>query len=149
MAAQRNRFWKHIAIYSGVIAILLSLSQLARYSLLARDWAQEATVLLVGVPLLVVGFLTGGRWRHRDKPDDQRPLEKPSEIPLTPRELSVLALVAQGLSNQEIADRDCVSVSTVKTHLRNLFGKLEVRRRTQAVDKARRLGLLVEQSGQQ
>ncbi len=58
------------------------------------------------------------------------------------RELDVLELIAEGLSNQEIAERLFVSLSTVKTHLSNVFEKLEVRRRTQAVEKARRLSLI-------
>jgi two-component system, NarL family, response regulator LiaR len=58
------------------------------------------------------------------------------------RELEVLQLVAQGLSNQEIADKLFVSLSTVKTHTSNLFLKLEVTRRTQAVQKAKEIRLL-------
>jgi len=54
----------------------------------------------------------------------------------------VLQLMAAGKSNQEIADQLFVSLNTVKTHLKNLFEKLEVGRRTQAVDKARKLGIV-------
>lgn len=61
---------------------------------------------------------------------------------ITPRELEVLELVAQGLSNQEIADRLFVSLNTVKTHASNIFGKLDAQRRTQAIQKAKALGLL-------
>ncbi|WP_129629614.1 LuxR C-terminal-related transcriptional regulator [Candidatus Oscillochloris fontis] len=61
---------------------------------------------------------------------------------LTPRELEVLNLVAAGLSNQEIAERMVVGVSTVKKHINNIYGKLDVLSRTQALKKARELGLL-------
>ena len=61
--------------------------------------------------------------------------------PLTERELEVLALIAAGRSNKAIASTLAVSVSTVKTHINNLYGKLEVRSRTQAVAKARAMGL--------
>ena len=61
---------------------------------------------------------------------------------LSKRELEVLDKMAGGLSNQEIADSLFVSLNTVKTHTSNLFDKLEVRRRTQAIEKARKLGLL-------
>ena len=61
---------------------------------------------------------------------------------LTPRELEVLQLIAQGLSNQEIADRLFLSLNTVKTHTSNVFSKLDVQRRTQAIQKAKELGLL-------
>jgi len=58
------------------------------------------------------------------------------------RELEVLQLVAEGLSNQEIAERLFVSLNTVKTHSSRIFEKLEVRNRTQAVERARRLRLI-------
>ncbi|MEI7769171.1 MAG: LuxR C-terminal-related transcriptional regulator [Chloroflexales bacterium] len=63
--------------------------------------------------------------------------------PLSPRELEVLALVAAGLSNQDIADRLIVSISTVKKHINNIYGKLDVLSRTQALKRARELGLIV------
>jgi DNA-binding CsgD family transcriptional regulator len=58
------------------------------------------------------------------------------------RELEVLQLVAEGLSNQEVAERLFVSLNTVKTHSSRIFEKLEVRNRTQAVERARRLRLI-------
>jgi ATP/maltotriose-dependent transcriptional regulator MalT len=65
-----------------------------------------------------------------------------SQLELTKRELEILSLLAQGHSNQEIAATIFVSLSTVKTHLQNLFEKLEVKRRTQAIEKAKRLHLI-------
>jgi LuxR family maltose regulon positive regulatory protein len=62
--------------------------------------------------------------------------------PLSERELEVLHLVAQGAPNQEIADRLVITVDTVKRHVSNILGKLEVSNRTQAVARARSLGLL-------
>ncbi len=71
----------------------------------------------------------------------QNPKSKIVE-PLSPRELEVLRLIQQGLSNQEIADRLYVTLSTVKGHTRLIFDKLDVQRRTEAVARARELGLL-------
>jgi LuxR family maltose regulon positive regulatory protein len=80
-----------------------------------------------------------------------RPAETPSEIKnqpsamlnaLSPRELEVLRLIEQGLSNQEIANRLFLAVSTVKGYTRTLFDKLQVQRRTEAVARAYELGLL-------
>jgi LuxR family maltose regulon positive regulatory protein len=62
--------------------------------------------------------------------------------PLSERELEVLRLIADGLSNAEIASRLVVTVGTVKAHTSNLYGKLGVNTRTRAVARARALGLL-------
>lgn len=62
--------------------------------------------------------------------------------PLSERELEVLRLIAQGLSNQEISERLFLALDTVKGHNRKIFGKLQVERRTEAVARARELGLL-------
>jgi len=62
--------------------------------------------------------------------------------PLSKRELEVLQLIAEGLSNQEIAQRLFISLRTVKWHTSNIYGKLGVKNRTQAVVKARSLGVL-------
>jgi DNA-binding CsgD family transcriptional regulator len=61
---------------------------------------------------------------------------------ITPRELEILTLVAEGLSNREIAERLFVSENTVKTHCSRAFDKLGARRRTQAVQMGKQLGLL-------
>ena len=65
-----------------------------------------------------------------------------SQLELSKRELEILNLMAQGHSNQEIAAKLFVSLSTVKTHSQNLFEKLDVKRRTQAIEKAKRLSLI-------
>ena len=62
--------------------------------------------------------------------------------PLTDRELAVLRLIAAGLSNREIAQELFLAVGTIKKHTSNIYGKLEVRSRTQAVARGRELGLL-------
>jgi len=62
--------------------------------------------------------------------------------PLSEREIEVLQLIAKGLTNQVIATRLFLSVHTIKTHTRNIYSKLGVNNRTQAVDKARMLGIL-------
>ncbi|WP_259016846.1 helix-turn-helix transcriptional regulator [Emticicia fluvialis] len=64
------------------------------------------------------------------------------DLGLSKRELEVLELMASGLSNQEIAGKLFVSLNTVKTHTSNVFEKLDVKRRTQAIEKARRLSLI-------
>jgi LuxR family maltose regulon positive regulatory protein len=61
---------------------------------------------------------------------------------LSEREIEILQLIAGGLKNREIADRLYLSVNTIKVHTRNIYGKLDVHNRTQAVAKARALGML-------
>jgi LuxR family transcriptional regulator, maltose regulon positive regulatory protein len=69
-------------------------------------------------------------------------LAQPLTEPLSQRELEVLQLVAQGLSNREICERLFLALDTVKGHNRRIFGKLSVQRRTEAVEKARSLNIL-------
>jgi DNA-binding CsgD family transcriptional regulator len=67
---------------------------------------------------------------------------KREDLGITPREMEILGLVAQGLSNREIGQRLFVSENTVKTHCSRAFDKLGARRRTQAVQMGKQLGLL-------
>lgn len=64
------------------------------------------------------------------------------ELEISKRELEVLNLIASGLSNEEIAQKLFVSMNTIKTHTSNIFLKLDVKRRTQAVEKAKRLNII-------
>ncbi len=70
------------------------------------------------------------------------PPGQPLVEPLSQRELEVLRLIAQGFSNQEICQQLFLALSTVKGHNRNIYGKLQVQRRTEAIARARELGLL-------
>ncbi len=70
---------------------------------------------------------------------NQKEFEK---LGISMRELEVLQLMAQGLSNNEIAEKLFVSTNTIKTHSSKLFEKLDVKRRTQAIEKAKRLNII-------
>jgi LuxR family maltose regulon positive regulatory protein len=94
-----------------------------------REYARRLLVAFEGVPL------------EEDERSPQ-PLEGALVEPLSEREEEVLELIAEGLTNPEIAERLYISVHTVKSHASNLYGKLAVSNRTQAVQKARILGLL-------
>jgi LuxR family maltose regulon positive regulatory protein len=94
------------------------------------------------VAKLLAAFLTE-KQKIEDKPDlSPVPLGQPLEEPLSQREIKVLQLLAQGLSNREIGERLFLALDTVKGHNRSLFSKLQVQRRTEAVARARELGLL-------
>mgnify|MGYP001825967594 CR=1 FL=1 len=81
---------------------------------------------------------------------EPEPLDRPatrtpeSELvePLSERELEVLQLIADGLTNQEVANRLYLTLNTVKAHTRNIYGKLDAHSRTQAVARAKALGVL-------
>ena len=75
-------------------------------------------------------------------PATQALVDQPLVDPLTERELEVLRLIAAGLSNREIAQELFVAVSTVKTHINHIYGKLDTKSRIKAVAKAHQLGLL-------
>lgn len=77
-----------------------------------------------------------------DKKDFRLNAAEQTRLGLSKRELEVLGLIAQGHSNQEIAEQLFVSLNTVKTHSSKLFEKLEVKSRTQAVEKAKRLSII-------
>jgi LuxR family maltose regulon positive regulatory protein len=83
-------------------------------------------------------ILEGGATSQRGPAASAQPLLEP----LSQRELEVLHLIAEGLSNQEISERLVVALDTVKGHNRKIFDKLQVQRRTEAVARARELGLL-------
>jgi LuxR family transcriptional regulator, maltose regulon positive regulatory protein len=79
---------------------------------------------------------------QKGEADSYLPPAQPLIEPLSRRELEVLQLIAQGLSNHEISRRLFLALSTVKGHNRQIFGKLQVQRRTEAVARARELGPL-------
>jgi len=94
-----------------------------------------------------VGKLLAVFETEKQKREDKSPLSpatpaQPLIEPLSQRELEVLQLIAQGLSNREISERLFIALITVKGHNQKIFGKLQVRRRTEAVARARELGLL-------
>ena len=83
------------------------------------------------------------QWQKENAPKTEKTLNKDVNIEvLTPKEKEVLALVAKGASNQEIADKLCVRDVTVKTHLNSVFKKMKVTNRTQAVLLAMEMNLI-------
>jgi LuxR family maltose regulon positive regulatory protein len=96
------------------------------------------------VNTLLAAFEADSR-RATEPPDDPTAVHRDTNVllePLTSRELEILRLLADGLSNDQIADRLFITVGTVKTHLHRIYGKLDAENRTQAVARARTLHLL-------
>jgi len=146
-----RRAIREIAIFGLSSGVLITALMLGENRLLGVRHSSEIYALLVAVVFAGVGIWVGLTLIGRKAPivqevampaDPFRPDdERLSELKITPRELEILGLIAEGLSTREIADRLFVSESTVKTHSSRLFEKLGAKRRTQAVQlgKAARL----------
>jgi DNA-binding NarL/FixJ family response regulator len=137
---------KTVVLYGVALAALLALLKFVQYRYIVRDLTIEFYVGIVAVLFTGLGIWTGLRLTRKKvmivHPGFQRDETALERLGISKREYEVLELIAQGLSNQEIADKLFVSPSTVKTHSSNLFSKLHARRRTQAIRHAKELRLL-------
>jgi NarL family two-component system response regulator LiaR len=152
--------YKHALLYGLSLAAVLVLLQVVEYRFLLISNSFEIYIATIAILFTVLGVWLASRLM-RPKVQTQVEtiiVEKEVYVSATPvkevdeaqrvkcglsaRELEVLALMAEGLSNQEIAGRLFVSLNTVKTHTSNLFEKLDVKRRTQAVSKAKELNII-------
>lgn len=136
-------------LYGGSLGLLLASLQFSQYRLLMTGDGEKWYVGLVAVLFAATGIWAGRRLVAAKKalpappPPPPRPkMETLDLLGITPRELEVLEQMALGLSNQEIAEKLFVSLNTVKTHTSNVFSKLGVQRRTQAIQKAKELELI-------
>lgn len=135
---------KHIVIRFGLLAVaLMVLMQLSKYSLVTRDFTNELLTALIACLLIGFGVIIGHILRHQKKTEVQIiDLQKAQQLDLSNRECEVLREMVNGKSNKEIAEALFITESTVKTHVSNLFTKLDAKRRTEAINKARNLGLI-------
>jgi DNA-binding CsgD family transcriptional regulator len=137
---------KTILLYGVALAALTGILKFIEYRFLVRDLSLEFYIGLVAALFAGLGVWAGLRLTRREviiaNPDFKLNEAELQRLGISKREYEVLELMAQGLSNQEIADKLFVSLNTVKTHSSNLFMKLDARRRTQAVRRAKEFGLL-------
>jgi two-component system, NarL family, response regulator LiaR len=137
---------KTILIYGVALAALTGILKFIEYRYFVRDLSLEFYLGVVAILFAGLGVWAGLRLTRRKiviaKPDFKLNEQELQRLGISKREYEVLELMAQGLSNQEIADKLFVSLNTVKTHSSNLFMKLDARRRTQAVRRAKEFGLL-------
>jgi DNA-binding CsgD family transcriptional regulator len=148
-----------ILVYGLVGAALAVALKLAEYRFLVVEHSLELYGLLVAMLFAALGIWLGLKLTRptervvvrgvpapvpppREDPPFSASAESIERLGLTPRELEILGLIADGLSTREIAERLFVSENTVKTHSSRLFAKLGARRRTQAVQIAREAGLV-------
>lgn len=143
--------WKKtqwIIIVGATLGTLALGLEFARYRFLILQSATELYILLVSAVFLGVGIWAGRYVRDRQeiahlKRSSTSGIASTMERgELSEREVEVLVLIAQGLTNPQIADQLFVSVNTVKTHTSSIFSKLNVKGRLQAVQRATELGIL-------
>lgn len=153
-----------ITLYALALALLSALLAWARYRFLLMDHVTEIYGLIIAIIFISLGIWMGLKLSRPKTIIQKETIIQTEtvvkEVPVTPgnkkeadpqlleklnishRELEVLQCLARGLSNEEIAGQLFVSQNTIKTHLSNLYFKLDAKRRVQAVEKARALGLV-------
>ena len=116
-----------IEVYGGLTAVVFA--GLGIWLGIKLSGKRERTIIKeVSVPVAWDSFVPNERKRD--------------DLGITPRELEILGMIAQGLSNREIAGKLFVSENTIKTHCSRAFGKLGAKRRTQAVQIGKEFGLI-------
>lgn len=147
--------WRHIALYGALMALLVFVLKWLQWKYLVADLSIEIYVGLIALFFTVLGVWVAtqlAKPRVHTVVVEKEVYVTPPEgnvvnelalkkLNLTGREYEVLQLLVQGHSNAAIAERLFLSLSTVKTHVSNLFVKMDVKSRTQAIEKARRLKL--------
>ena len=132
-----------ILLWALVLALGAFALQWLEYRFVISAFSWQIYVGLIGATFAAGGVWVGWRLAARARPDSfQRNDAALAALGLTGQEVKVLERLAAGRSNKEIARDLGLSPNTVKTHVANLYAKLEVSRRTQAIGKARDLALI-------
>lgn len=147
--------YKSTMLYGIFLALLLFLMKWLEFRFMVINHTLEIYIGLIAIIFTALGIWLALKLTKPKKEtiiiekeiyvsdaefiQDRNQLEK---LNLSKREMEVLELIAQGCSNQEIASQLFVSLPTIKSHSSKLFEKLDVNRRTQAVEKAKRLKLI-------
>ncbi len=137
---------KNIILRFGLLAILLFvLMELGKLSLRYSDWEKEFLIVVSALGLVAFGFILKSHFSSRKDLLENQKIPQPEKLEMlkiSGREYEVLKKMAEGYSNQEIADQLFVSENTIKTHISNILGKLNAKRRTEAVKKGKEYGIL-------
>lgn len=140
--------WKTILIYGVAMAVLLALLKFVEFRYLVHDIPLEFYIGLVAMMFTGIGIWAGLKLTRPKivRVEVRAPFDRDDaaiqRLGISKREFEVLELVAAGLSNRDIADRLFVSTSTVKTHVSNVLAKLDASRRTEAIAKAKEMGII-------
>jgi DNA-binding CsgD family transcriptional regulator len=132
-----------VAVYGLLLAAGALGLRWLEYRYLLRTYPVQVYVALIAIAFLGLGIWIGARLLQRPPSGPFEPNTRVQQsLGISERELEVLALLAAGRSNKEIARRLDISPNTVKTHVGKLYEKLEVGRRTEAIVRARELGMI-------
>lgn len=132
-----------ILIYGVLLAAGAFGLQWLEFQFVVRTHATETYLVLIALAFMGLGIWVGVRLFRRPPAAPFEPNQKVREtLGISDRELEVLTRLAAGRSNKEIANELNVSPNTIKTHIAKLFEKLEAKRRTEAILRARELGII-------
>jgi DNA-binding CsgD family transcriptional regulator len=144
----KSVMWKKVLLYGVLLALGAVLLQWLDYTRFAHrfgsHYTEEFYTFAIAFLFLALGVWVGARlFTHRthNAREEGNP-EAVAQLGLSDREMDVLAALSIGLSNKEIAIKLNVSPNTVKTHVARILEKLEAKRRTDAIHRARELGIL-------
>ena len=135
--------WRTILLYALALALAATGLEWLKYRYSAHAFSTEIYIFLIAI-----GFVALGLWAGRKLTPAPRPAifvrneAAIRSLGLSPREWEILALLASGRSNKEMARDLGISPNTVKTHVARVYEKLAVQRRVQAIEKARWLALI-------
>jgi DNA-binding CsgD family transcriptional regulator len=135
--------WKTAAVYAVALAVSAFALEWLEYKYVTRVFTTEFYIVLLALAFTALGIWAGYRLTPKTAPMGfERNDAAIKSLGVTDREIAVLEQLVAGRSNKEIARLLDVSPNTVKTHISHLFEKLEVERRTQAIQKARELRIV-------
>ena len=144
---------RQILLWGAAGGVLIALLKLIEYQHFVHQYPSEMYGGLVALIFTAIGIYLGLRWTRMKEVVVVKEVPMPAgpfvlnetnlrDVGLTQRELEILGLIAQGLSNRESGERLFVSENTVKTHSSRIFEKMQVNRRVQAVQRGKDLGLI-------
>ncbi len=139
--------WTTMVLYGLVLAAVVATLKYVEYRFMVKSLSTEVYIGVVAALFTGVGLWLGSKLITAKKVVQVAPAavvdhQAIRSSGLSARELEVLQLMAEGLSNQEIANKLFISLPTVKSHSSSLFTKLEVKRRTEAVHRAKSLRII-------